>query len=152
MTVPMERQWILAVDPGDTTGWAILGYYGGQLWDSGQLPLKEMQEFINNLDPTGCKGIVYEDFRLYAHKTKQQIGSRFGAVQIIGALESYGYRNELVRVRQPARVLAIAEKWSGVKQPTNHKLSHHVDAYNHGFYHLCRIGVAKHKAENEQSS
>jgi hypothetical protein len=30
---------------------------------------------------------------------------------------------------------------SGVKQPSNHKLSHDVDAYNHGYYYFETKGL-----------
>lgn len=140
-------KWVLSVDPGDTTGWAILAFEGGELMDSGQSSITEFMDKLDSLDPASIKVIVAEDFILYANKAQAQTGSRFVASQVIGMLKAYARKDKIPVVMQQARLLPIAEKWSGVAKPKNHSISHWVDAYNHGFYYLCKIGKAKHKAE-----
>lgn len=89
--------------------------------------------------------IVCEDYRLRQGKQMAQTGSRFVAVQIIGALKSYAKRVKAKFVLQDAQVLAIAALHSGVKRPSNHSKSHDVDAYNHGYYYFETKGLLSPK-------
>jgi hypothetical protein len=75
-----------------------------------------------------------------------QTGSRFVAVQIIGALKAYARRVGAKFVLQPANVLTVAALHSGVKRPSNHNKSHDIDAYNHGYYYLETKGLLQPKA------
>ena len=70
-----------------------------------------------------------------------QTGSRFVAVQIIGALKAYAQRVGANFVLQPANVLTVASLHSGIKRPSNHSRSHDVDAYNHGYYYFETKGL-----------
>lgn len=141
--------YILAIDPGDTTGWATLEFNGGKLIDMGQTDLNETLDLIAGLDTNGLMRIVCEDFLLFKQKARQQAGSRFKAVQIIGAIKSFARRENIPLILQPSGILTVAAKISGVVQPNNHAVSHKIDAFNHGFYYLVNVRKAKSKAQRE---
>lgn len=133
---------VISVDPGDTTG---IAYWS----DSGELLRREMLGFEELLDKLetlqNVTVVVCEDYRLRQGKQMAQTGSRFTAVQIIGALKAYAKRHKAKMVLQDATVLRIAELHSGEKRPSNHKISHDVDAYNHGYYYFETKGLLEPK-------
>lgn len=87
------------------------------------------------------EAIVYEDFRLRHGKAVAQTGSRFEASQVIGAIRLYARIHGTALYRQDTGVPAIAQLHSGVRPPANHKLSHDIDAYNHGYYFFEQRGI-----------
>lgn len=134
---------ILSVDPGDTTG---IAYWedNGELIAREALPFEELLEKLNSF--TGnITAIVCEDYRLRGGRQIAQTGSRFVAVQVIGALKLLAKEKKAKFVLQPANVLTVAALHSGVKRPTNHSKSHDVDAYNHGYYYFETLGLLKPK-------
>jgi hypothetical protein len=92
--------------------------------------------------------VIVEDFTLYKSKALQQSGSKMETVRVIGSIESWARRNKSVLVKQPASHLTIAQLWSGVKMPSDHRKSHWVSAYNHGYYYLVKQGVRKLELRN----
>ena len=133
---------IVSVDPGETTG---IAYWT----DQGEFVEKEMlteEQLFDKLEALeNVTVIVCEDYRLRQGKQMVQTGSRFVAVQIIGALKSYARRVGAKFVLQPANVLTVAALHSGVKRPSNHSRSHDIDAYNHGYYYFETKGLLQPK-------
>ncbi len=133
---------VITVDPGDTTG---IAYWT----DKGELIEKEALDFDALLEKLelleGVSVIVYEDYRLRQGKQLVQTGSRFPAVQVIGALKAYAKRHKAKMVRQDASVLTVAALHSGVKRPSDHSKSHSIDAYNHGYYYFETKGLLQPK-------
>jgi hypothetical protein len=130
---------VISVDPGETTGIAFWG-------DDGTLLSKTTYDMDQLLEYTAknydnIRVIVCEDYRLRQGKQMVQTGSRFVAVQVIGALKSLAKRVGAKFVLQPANVLTVAALHSGVKRPSNHAISHDVDAYNHGYYYFETKGI-----------
>jgi hypothetical protein len=126
---------LLAIDPGIHNGWAI--FKNGVVENLGSIDgVAEFDKWLHNQDNIDV--VVIEDFRLFRHKAKQQIGSKFEAVQVIGLVESWARRQGAKVVKQNADILAIAPKWSKMPMPKNHSVSHHVSAYNHAFYYLVK--------------
>lgn len=130
-------EWLLAIDPGLTTGWAI--FKNGVVNDLGSI--RGVREFITWLEEVPNKYgpvtvIVVETYKLFRGKAQQQIGSEFEAVQVIGACDSWAMRNEVELIKQPSSILEIAPKWSKMPMPRDHSKSHHVAAYNHAFYYM----------------
>jgi hypothetical protein len=82
--------------------------------------------------------IVVEDYRLRAGKQAQQTGSRFQAVQVIGVLKYHAFLHEAEFVLADVQAKVLGAMYSGVKPPSDHKLSHEVDAYNIGIYFLVK--------------
>lgn len=134
---------ILSVDPGDTTG---IAYWedDGTFLEQEALPFEELLDKLKSF--TGnITAIVCEDYRLRGGRQIAQTGSRFVAVQVIGALKLLAKEKKAKFVLQPANVLTVAALHSGVKRPTNHSKSHDVDAYNHGYYYFETLGLLKPK-------
>lgn len=133
---------IVSVDPGETTG---IAYWS----DKGDFVEKEMlteEQLFDKLEALeNVTVVVCEDYRLRQGKQMVQTGSRFVAVQIIGALKAYARRVGAKFILQPANVLTIAALHSGVKRPANHARSHDIDAYNHGYYYFETKGLLQPK-------
>ena len=131
---------VISVDPGDTTG---IAYWE----DDGTFISREtmsQNELFDKLEQlSDVTVIVCEDYRLRQGKQMAQTGSRFVAVQIIGALKDYARRVGAKFVLQPPNILTIAAMHSQVKRPSNHAKSHDIDAYNHGFYYFETKGLLK---------
>jgi hypothetical protein len=130
---------ILSVDPGDTTG---IAYWedDGTFISREALPFEELLDKLNSF--TGnITVIVCEDYRLRGGRQVAQTGSRFVAVQVIGALKLLAKESKARFVLQQPTVLTVASLHSGVKRPSNHSKSHDIDAYNHGYYYLETQGL-----------
>lgn len=129
---------LLAVDPGKSTGWAV--FKGNVIFDMGIT--RTVDEFSEWLDKflwtygANPDTIVYEDFQLFKNKALQQSGSRMEATQVIGIIKHWGRQVEAEMIRQPASILPIAQKFSKMKMPSNHRDSHHISAANHAYYYL----------------
>jgi len=133
---------VISVDPGETTGIAYWSDQGESIEREalGQEALFDKLEQLDNVTIVVC-----EDYRLRQGKQMVQTGSRFVAVQIIGALKAYARRVGAKFVLQPAQVLTVAALHSGVKRPSNHAKSHDIDAYNHGYYFFETKGLLQPK-------
>jgi hypothetical protein len=133
---------VISVDPGETTG---IAYWenDGTFISREALPQDDLLDKLETLSDVTV--IVTEDYRLRQGKQMVQTGSRFVAVQIIGALKAYARRVGAKFVLQPANILTIAALHSGVKRPSNHAISHDIDAYNHGYYYFETKGLLQPK-------
>jgi hypothetical protein len=133
---------VISVDPGETTG---IAYWSdqGEFVEREALDQEALFDKLEQLDNVTI--VVCEDYRLRQGKQMVQTGSRFVAVQIIGALKAYARRVGAKFVLQPAQVLTVAALHSGVKRPSNHAKSHDIDAYNHGYYFFETKGLLQPK-------
>lgn len=133
---------VISVDPGETSG---ISYWSdkGEFVEKEMLTQEQLFDKIEKLE--NVTTIVCEDYRLRQGKQMVQTGSRFVAVQIIGALKAYAQRVGANFVLQPANVLTVASLHSGIKRPSNHSRSHDVDAYNHGYYYFETKGLLQPK-------
>jgi hypothetical protein len=133
---------VISVDPGETTG---IAYWedDGTFISREALTQDEILDKVETL--SDVTAIVVEDYRLRQGKQMVQTGSRFVAVQIIGALKAYARRVGAKFVLQQANVLTVAALHSGVKRPSNHSKSHDIDAYNHGYYYFETKGLLQPK-------
>lgn len=132
-------------DPGVTTGVVLWDAKGVSLRVY-QFKQKELSQFLNE-DPAlkTVEIFIIEEYRVYSHKALAHIGSKLETVQIIGQLKGYAGSKGIEVVEQSARILKIAQMWSGLKIPSDHKQSHWPSAYNHGFYYLRKRGIIKSK-------
>jgi hypothetical protein len=126
---------ILVVDPGDTSGLALFDR-NGELIQKSQHKFDCMLEEVARL--RSLSAIVVEDYRLRAGKQAQQTGSRFQAVQVIGVLKYHAFLHGAEFVLADVQAKVLGAMYSGVKPPSDHKLSHEVDAYNIGIYFLVK--------------
>ena len=160
----MRTKLVLGVDPGHTTGWVVLDIATG-------VPLKREQttgneatsDFLYQLSHEfpdtayELTAIVMEDYKIFAHKAKQHIGSNVPAAQVIGIVEHQARQWRVPVVKQPANILPMAQKLTGVTMPSNHSKSHWVSAYLHACFYLIKNGQMltlaqkKRALENEQA-
>lgn len=126
---------ILFADPGDTTGLALFNDETGEFIDKWQSNFEELLEDLVSMKHH-LSTIVVEDYRLRQGKQMAQTGSRFQAVQVIGALKYHAKIKALPFELVNVQAKTLGAMYSGVKQPSNHKLSHEIDAYNIGIYWL----------------
>ena len=136
----------LALDPGETTGWAFLGPEGfpaipkphgasmGQI--AGQQPLRRWLRALQ--EPPSV--IIYESFRIRGHY-KNHFGQEHETIQNIGIIKSYyydlidmGFEVELVK-QDPTRK-RMGYGWAGLKESGDHSQSHRKDAMAHGVYYV----------------
>ena len=134
---------VISVDPGETTGIAFWKE-DGTFIERTTYDLDMLLSFAA-LSNQPITTIVCEDYRLRQGKQMVQTGSRFVAVQIIGALKAMAKRIGAKFILQPATVLTVAALHSGVKRPSNHAKSHDIDAYNHGYYYFETKGLLQPK-------
>lgn len=136
-----EENFCAAFDPGETTGWSVFNRLGQQS-DYGQAKGRDVLYIVlKQIGPVPY--VVIEDYRLFQHKALQQSGSKLETVRVIGALESWANSHKSRVTLQPANIKSIAQMWSGVVPKGAHKNSHHVDAFNHGYYFLQKEGFIK---------
>jgi hypothetical protein len=141
---------VVAFDPGVTTGFVSANWIGGKdfdLLDVEKITWDDRFGTVKNLLRFSTPDhVVIEDFRLYHHRMKSQIGKDFPSVQMIGIIQTYCYEMDLLDriTMQPASVR------SNVKIADEHLLmvgaSPHIqDAYKHLRYfiivNLLRKGV-----------
>lgn len=137
-------QVLIAFDPGKTTGWSI--FLDGKPESLGQTGIEEMPGKLAEFADT-YKGkkvvVVYENFKLFRGRAIQQSGSDMEASQIVGQVKMIAAQNKWEIYDQPPNIKPIAQKWSGAVPPSNHAISHQVDAYNHGYYWLVKNGMVR---------
>lgn len=133
---------ILVVDPGDTTGFASF-YENGEQFSRWQDDFDGVLKFLSSKAPiaTDLSHIIVEDYRLRGGKQAQQTGSRFQAVQVIGALKYHALLHNVQFELVTTQAKTLGAMYSGINPPSNHKLSHEIDAYNIGIYWLVWKGI-----------
>ena len=137
----MTELGYVSIDPGESTGWVTWDKTGQMIAQGTCRGRDALEDLLESLGPVPV--VVVEDFTLYKNKALQQSGSKLETVRVIGSIESWARRNKSTIKMQPASILSIAQLWSGMKMPKNHRVSHWVSAYNHGYYYLVKAGVRK---------
>lgn len=95
--------------------------------------------------------VVMEDFLLFSHKAKAQIGSRMEAAQVIGAVKYVvgASKGKMNLVMQPPSINQTAAKWSGrgtqILRDKEYHLPDNVSASNHAHYWLVSKGYLRHR-------
>lgn len=137
----------LAVDPGNTTGWASFDIEGKPL-DMGMLQVVFGEDLdanliTNLLDTIKPTVLIIEEYVLFGHKARAQTGSKMFTSRIIGLFEAWAGVNNVKVHFQRSDIKPIGYKWAGIKVPRNHSQSHQTDAYVHGIYWLIRNNIRK---------
>lgn len=129
--------YYLSVDPGKHTGWAIWNVKG-EFLDMGTTHSND--ELHTKLETfSGIHEVIYEDFLLFKHKAKDQVGSRMPASQAIGIIETFARQWGAKITKQPSHIKNQAELLSGMSTKKMAKSeTHKIDAYNHGFFYLVK--------------
>lgn len=132
---------MISVDPGDPAGIYFWEGSGEGIYGD-QFSLDRLAQYVSEAGYWwNLEHIVYEDFRLRKGKALQQSGSRFETSQSIGMLKVLAKTMKAELHRQNTDPLTVASMWSGVKMPSNHKESHVISAFLHGYYWLVGQGI-----------
>lgn len=125
----------IALDPGETTGWAAFDKEG-QILAMGQFKQKEQSKWLDENITSNLLAVIVEDYRNYSWQ-KQKKWSRNQTSKNIGAIEMICELRNVPYFLQPANVKKIGYKWAGLGEaPSNHAISHQYDAVAHGTYWL----------------
>ena len=133
---------ILALDPGETTGY-VIAEVDGLNYDiklSGQFPNWQILEgLINYWSPDA---IVYEAFHLSPQIAKFKAWSTLPTVETIGVLKYLAQKNKTKLVAQPAsakEVVSLPRYIAGVSGPHARDALKHLIAYLKGRTNKCTI-------------
>lgn len=140
----------LAFDPGETTGAAVFDQ-NGEVMRLAQLKFDELVEFLENYADAPIIVVVCEQFKLFKHKAKSFAGSRMETSQAEGVIRGFASRLGAEFVLQAPDRKPIAQRWTQIFPPSDHALSHQVDAFNHGAYYLINKGVRKSYLEEQEA-
>jgi hypothetical protein len=134
---------VLAVDPGETVGWATFEEL--DLQNAGQFPIGNLEDLDTFVTDTRPDVMVIENYRVYASRAAQHVGSEVNTAQYIGILKFLGGMYQIPVTLQMAHQ---AKGW--VSDKRLHDLGlfqtgkrHANDAIRHGVYWLLFGKVAK---------
>lgn len=144
----MTDAYLLCIDPGHGTGWATISKEGATLATGITRSRDELYEVLKEI-PHTVEVVVMEDYMLFGHKVKQQSGSKLETVRVIGAVDSWAALRGIPVVLQPASILPIAKRWTGIKYSGAHKDGHHASALLHGYYYMYDKGILKQTRRND---
>lgn len=123
---------VLALDPGESTGWCYRGENG--VLQGGTLPKdhEKVAQLILDLNP---HILVYESFHLYPGKAKSLSWNSFYPCEVIGVIKYIGITHGMMLIAQAPSVKkyfgGFQSDWVTL-QPTLDRLTEHVkDAYMH---------------------
>lgn len=129
----------VALDPGETTGWATFDEKGKTL-QMGQFKVAEQNEALKTLIHPAVLMVIIEDYRNHGW-TQQKRWSRNQTSKNIGKIELYCDLFGVKYVLQPNTVKSMGYMYQGTKAPANHSISHQFDANAHGVYWLQTNGI-----------
>lgn len=134
---------IIAFDPGDTTGIAIMGL-DGAVYELLQLNFADLTDWIANFNkPYIVHHLVYERFIVFRQKAQTQVGSKMLVSQVIGMIKLLAARLNIKVTEQGSDIKIPALKWTGIDMPSQHSKTHQWDAYLHAYYWLRKNGYIK---------
>ena len=134
----------LVIDPGETSG-VVEFTATGEVIAMHQLKKDELYTYLDKLHESPPQVIVYEEYKIFAHKAASHTNSKVPTLQIIGAIKYFGHRVKATVVEQPSQAKVIGYKYGGFNAPKNHALSHGPDALAHGWYYLVKHKILKVK-------
>lgn len=138
---------IIAIDPGEATGWAIgrivpgesieLEHYGYDPWKVFSMNYMNVMLGDNPFDI-----VVYESWRLRAEAAKPLIGSDFPAVQGIGIIKFGAWHRKSILVTSEPSNKPIIDRQMGGKDylPARDQVEHYRDAVRHFYWYAINKG------------
>lgn len=128
---------IYSFDPGQVTGIAV-GDNAGNLIKLKQVTFEELPAYLDELKQANL--FIVEEFRIRPDKAMSFSFSDMKVIQAIGMIMMRAYQLEVrIRFQRPLDK-TVGYKWAGKKPPTNHALSHQVDAYAHLVFYWVHVG------------
>lgn len=136
----MSQPKYVAIDPGETSGWATFDAEGS-IVAYGQFKMADITKELERLVTSDIDTVICEDYRNYAWK-QQKKWSRNDTSKIIGKIEIMCDLRGVRCVLVPASNKVIGYKWAGLHEaPSNHAISHQYDAIAHGVFWLQQNGI-----------
>lgn len=149
---------LLALDPGETTGYAALGPQGMRgaplngAMPFGQLVgLEGLSRFLFSQNPKDFDAVVIESYTILPTKISSHVGSEAETIQAVGICKAFAYCAGIPFHMSSPTKNPIYAKWSGMdpKKMGSHSKTHWVYAYNHGFGYLVEKGLANTVAKEK---
>lgn len=146
-------------DPGEQDkgiGYALFDQHGvcvvfGQVMSFMSLEnVLERTQIAGHAPVETAEKFIIEDYKIFGSKANAHIGSRVPTIQCIGVIKLIAQKHKIEVVMQPSSILPIAEKWTQIKMPSNHAISHQFSALLHGRYWLIDNGIAETQLEIEE--
>lgn len=135
----------LAIDPGDTSGWATFDDQGN-LTGMGQFGEGEFVKEISDLLHSDLKHVIVEDYVLFQHKAMAQTSSRgrkLKTAKMVGKIEMLAELRNVPVTKQESSKYSVGAAWGGFEIPSNHSISHQYVAAAHGVFFLQQNGIRK---------
>lgn len=135
MPLSNEPVKYLAIDPGETTGWATFDANGIET-AIGQVAQKDFNTwFIQMLREHDIDTVICEDYKNFGWMeqkkwSKNQTSKNIGGIEM--ACDSMGVKCVL----QSNTKYALGAGYGGFDIPSNHSISHQFVALAHGIYYL----------------
>lgn len=130
----------LAIDPGDTTGWAHFDE-NGKLVAYGQVKEAEFNKWLlKELTDNELTAVITEDYINHGWQ-QQKRWSKNKTSKKIGGIEALCSAYSVPVHLQRNTCKPIGYKWAGLSAPSNHSISHQFDAVAHGTYWLTQNGI-----------
>lgn len=131
---------LLALDPGETTGWAV--FKDGVLANYGQLPTHTVEASVpiimNLLEEYEPTKLVYEDYKVYGWKTQSHAWDSLHTPRLIGNIQTLCVLQNIpisAQMAQHAKQFCTDSKlkmWGYYKPGMKHAR----DAIRHGCYYI----------------
>lgn len=137
----------LAFDPGAATGVCRFDHTGDEVELKILRGLDALADYLEECKPASV--VIYESYIVFQKKANAHIGSNLPTAQAIGMIKAKARKWGATIIPQPSSILPIAQMWSGVKLPSNHKESHDIAAFNHGVYYLTKEGIREQRVIKE---
>lgn len=135
----------LAIDPGDTSGWASFDDQGN-LIQMGQFTDRHFTKEITDLLDSSLLHVIIEDYVLFQHKAMAQTnkrGRKLDTAKKVGKIEMLCDLRGVEYTKQESSKYKIGAMWGGFQIPTNHDISHQYVAAAHGVFWLQQHGIRK---------
>ena len=147
----------LAIDPGNTTGIALIGKSGELLWGR-QITHDVFVDMLAGLDNIPTQWgvalkhvdlVVVEDFQLLPHKgqaVSQKRSRSVDAARGIGAADLWARQRGIELVYRDPSHWRIGLQLAGIEParwPKQHKDGHSMCAYGAGFHALVELGLVQ---------
>jgi hypothetical protein len=116
----------IGFDPGPTTGIARVNNRG-QIIDMEMIRLDDLPLHLETIPTVAVLKVVMEKYKQLPFKWKALAARKTNKGEVLqaeGIVKSWCRRNHLQLVEQPATVLPIASKHTGIKLPSDHTQSH----------------------------
>lgn len=140
----------LAVDPGDTTGLALISISGSLIWEQ-MVPHEELPHTLSFLVPfkTAIECVIVEDFALLPHKgqaVSQKKSRHMKAARGIGVCEMFAHKRGIPIYYQKPQHWRIGLQLAGIPPkdwPKDHSKGHSQVAFGLGFHWMVSEGIVE---------